>query len=80
VKLNGTNVVQMTQQRKEAATQLVVPDFDFVIVSARYQQGFGQVKVDAADGAVVLFKAVNHGSDSVVPTVFIIINRVCGCS
>lgn len=69
MELYSANVIQMAEQRKEAAAQLVVPDLDLVVVSAGHQQWFGTVEVDAADGAVVLLKAVYDRSDAVVPTV-----------
>jgi hypothetical protein len=70
--LNGTNVIQVTQERKQTATEFVIPDFDFVIVTTRNNQRFVRVKVDTPDRAIVLFESINDSSNSVVPTVVIV--------
>ena len=69
MKLHRANVIQMSQQSKQAAAEFVVPHFDLVVVATRYEQRFGQMKIDAADGTVVLFEAINHCPDAVVPAV-----------
>jgi hypothetical protein len=38
MKLNGSNVVQMSNQREGAAPQLVIPHFNFVIVAAAHKE------------------------------------------
>ena len=58
----------MTQQSEEAAAQFVIPDFDFVIVASRDNQGIMEVKIHAADGTVVFFEAVYDGADAVIPS------------
>ncbi len=69
VELDGADVIQMTEEGEEAPAELVVPDFDFVIVSSCGYEWFGEVEVDAADGTVVFFKTVNDCSYAVVPSV-----------
>lgn len=49
--LDSADVVEVPQQREEAAPLLVVPHLDFVVVAARHKEGLGGVKVDAAHRA-----------------------------
>ena len=67
VKLHRPDVVEVAQQREQAAAQLVRPDLDAIVVAARGEERLGGVEVDAADGAVVLVEAVDEGSHAVVP-------------
>lgn len=67
MKLHGADIVQMAQQGEEAAAQFVVPHFDFVVVSARDDEGLMEVEVDAADGAIMLLEAVDDGADAIIP-------------
>lgn len=69
MELDGANIIQMAQQGKETASQLVIPNLDFVIVATTDNEGFVQMKVHAADGAIVFFEAINHGSNAIIPTV-----------
>ncbi|TDH67254.1 hypothetical protein CCR75_000066 [Bremia lactucae] len=39
VELHRTNIVEMAEQRKETASELVVPYFEFIVIPARYEQG-----------------------------------------
>ena len=63
----GSNIIEMAVQREEAASRLVRPDLDLVIVTARNKKGLGFVEVNASDGAIVFFESVNQCSHSVVP-------------
>jgi hypothetical protein len=69
MKLDGTNVIEMSQQSKEASAQLVVPNFDLVIVSSADNERLVQVKIHSTDRTVVLFKAINHCAYTIVPTI-----------
>ena len=69
MKLNGADVIQVTQEGKETAAQLVVPDFDLVVISTRDNQGVGQVKINSTDGSIVLFKSINDSADPIIPAV-----------
>lgn len=71
MKLNGANVVQMSQECEETTAEFVIPHLDFVVVSARDYEGVVEVKVHAADGAVVFFEAVDDGAYAVVPSVWV---------
>ena len=67
MELDGPDVIQMAQEGEEAAPQLVVPNLDLVVVAAGHDERLVQVKVDAADGPLVLLEAVDDGPDAVVP-------------
>ena len=67
MKLDRSDVIQVTQEGKETAAQFVVPDLDLVVISTRYNQGVGQVKINATDGSVVLFKSINDSADAIIP-------------
>jgi hypothetical protein len=72
MELDRANVIQMSQQRKEAAAEFVVPHLDFVIVTARNEHGVRQMKVHASDRTLVLFKPINDRSNAVIPTELLI--------
>mmetsp|Transcript_7017 Transcript_7017/g.15969 ORF Transcript_7017/g.15969 Transcript_7017/m.15969 type:complete len:205 (+) Transcript_7017:3226-3840(+) len=67
MELHSSDVIQMTQQCKEASSKFIIPNLDFVIVAAGDDEGFVEMKVHTADGAVVLFEAVDDGAYAVVP-------------
>mmetsp|Transcript_53922 Transcript_53922/g.161368 ORF Transcript_53922/g.161368 Transcript_53922/m.161368 type:complete len:210 (+) Transcript_53922:165-794(+) len=67
MELDCADVIQMSQQSEQASSQLVIPHFDLVIVSPRDDEGIAEVKVNAADGAVVLLKPIDDRADTVVP-------------
>jgi hypothetical protein len=56
---NGTDVVQVTIQSKEASPALVGPDLDLVIITSRNEKRLGVMEIDGSNRAIVLFKAVN---------------------
>jgi hypothetical protein len=58
----------MAEEGEEASAKFVIPYFDFVIVSSGDDEGFVEVEVDAADGSVVFFKAVDDGAYSIIPS------------
>jgi len=49
--LHRADVVQVAQQREQASTQLVVPHFDLVVVTARHEQRLRRMEADATNGA-----------------------------
>jgi hypothetical protein len=61
-------LIQMSEQRKQTTTQLVVPDLDFIVVSSRHKEWLRQMEIDTSDWPVMLLKAINHRSNTVVPT------------
>eukprot|EP00967_Tisochrysis_lutea_P014290 scaffold16053_cov21-Tisochrysis_lutea.AAC.1 len=67
MKLDGADVVQVAQQREQAASKLIVPDLDFVIITTGHKQGLRAVEVHPSHRAIVLIKAVNEGAHAVVP-------------
>lgn len=67
VEEDGSDIIQMPIQREEASSGLRRPHLDFVVVSSGYEERLCLVEVDASDGAIVLFEAVNQGSHAVVP-------------
>jgi hypothetical protein len=68
MELDRSDVIQVTEEREKTAAELVVPDFDFVIVTAGDDEWFKKVKVDPADWPFVFFEAVNDGSHAIVPS------------
>lgn len=67
MKENGSDIVEMAIQCEEASSGLVRPDFDLVIVAARYEEGLCFMKIDAADRAIVLFESIYQCSHPVIP-------------
>jgi hypothetical protein len=67
VEKNGSNIVEMAVQCKEAATCLVGPDLDLIVVSARDEEGLRLVEIDSADRAVMLLKSVDERPHTVIP-------------
>jgi hypothetical protein len=64
---DGSDVVEMTVERKQATATLVRPNLDLVVVATRNEEWLRLVEVDAADGPIVLFESINQRSHSVVP-------------
>ena len=67
MELHRTNVIQVTQQGEEASSKFVIPNLDFVIISTSDDERFVEMKVHAANGTIVFFKAVYDGAYTVVP-------------
>lgn len=67
VEKNRPNVVQVAIEGEEAAACGERPNLDLVVVSSGYEQRLGAVKVDAADGAVMLLKPIYQGAHAIVP-------------
>lgn len=63
----SAHVIQVAIQCEKTPASLVVPDLNLVVVTSRHKQGLGRMKVDTADGAIVLFESVNESSHAVVP-------------
>lgn len=64
---NGSDVVKMAVEGEQAASRLVRPDLDLVIVATRYEQGLCLMKVDSTDWSIVLLESVDQGTHTVVP-------------
>lgn len=58
----------MAQQGEKASAQFVVPYLDFVIVTSTDNQRICFVEIDATDWSIVLFEAIDDGTDSIIPT------------
>ncbi len=69
MELNCTNIIQVAQQCKEASSEFVVPNLNFVIISTGNDERFVEVKVYATDGSVVFFEAVDDSAYAVIPSV-----------
>jgi hypothetical protein len=67
MKANSTNVVQVSQQSEKTSTQLVVPDFNAIVVSATNYEGLRLMEVYTSHGAVVLVETVKESTHPVVP-------------
>lgn len=61
------NVIQMPMKCKEAFSLLIVPYFDFIIVTTRNEKWLVFVKINSSDGAFVFLKLVNKGACAIVP-------------
>ena len=59
---SGPDVVKMTQQREDAASLLVIPHFDLIVISSGDKKRLLFVKVHASDGTIVLVKLVKEGA------------------
>ncbi|GAT24524.1 phospholipid-transporting ATPase [Aspergillus luchuensis] len=60
-------VVQMAIQCEHATTSLVVPDLDLVVVTSGNEEGLCRVEVNATNGAIMFFEAINESSHAVIP-------------
>lgn len=67
VEENGSDVVEMAVESKEAASSLVGPDLDLVVVASRNEERLGLVEVDTSNRSIVFLEAINQGSHSVIP-------------
>mmetsp|Transcript_61092 Transcript_61092/g.171174 ORF Transcript_61092/g.171174 Transcript_61092/m.171174 type:complete len:225 (+) Transcript_61092:1764-2438(+) len=67
MELNSSDVIQVSQQCEKTSSELVVPYFDFVIVTAGDNQRLVEVKIHTSNGSFVLFESINHRSNAVVP-------------
>jgi len=47
---------------------LVIPDFDFIVISARYNKRLVKMKVYTTNWPIVFFESFNDCSYSVIPT------------
>jgi hypothetical protein len=68
MKLNSSNVIQVTQEGEETTTELVVPHLDLVVVSTRHDERLVEMKVHTAYRAIVFLEAINDSSHAVVPS------------
>jgi hypothetical protein len=57
----------MVGDGKGTFAELVVPHFDFEIVSATHKERLGEMKVHRSHGAGVFVKRLQQGADAVVP-------------
>jgi hypothetical protein len=67
VKLDSSDVIQMSKKSKQTPMQLVVPDLDFVIISSRYEERLRIVKMYTANRSIVLVEAIDESSHPEVP-------------
>lgn len=67
VEHSGSDVIQMAQQGENATFLLVVPYLDFVIVSARHEQGLLVVETYSAYGAVVFVEFFKQCAHAIIP-------------
>lgn len=61
------DVVQMSEEGKDALLLLVVPDFDLVIVTAGDKERLILMEGDSSDWTVVLIEFLDHCRHAVVP-------------
>ena len=58
---------QVTEEREETTTLLIVPHFDFVVVATTHKHRLRLVEVNATHRPVVLVKTVDAGAHPIVP-------------
>ena len=46
--LHGTNVVQVSEKGKQATAEFVIPDLDFIVITARHKKRLDLVEVYSA--------------------------------
>lgn len=64
---DGSDIVEVAVQREQASPSLIGPDLDFVVVTARDEEGLRVVEVDSSHRTIVLFESINQRSHPVVP-------------
>lgn len=64
---DGSNIVQVSVQGKQASPRLIRPDLDLIIVTARHEERLSLVEVNSSDRSIVLLKSVYESSHAVVP-------------
>jgi hypothetical protein len=50
----------MSQKCEEATTKLVVPHFDFVVITTRYNQWLNTMEINTANWAIVLVESLEQ--------------------
>ena len=69
------DVVKMTQQREDAASLLVIPHFDLIVISSGDKERLLFVEVHTSDGTIVLVKLVKEGAHPIKAMVSIIMTQ-----
>mmetsp|Transcript_11249 Transcript_11249/g.32344 ORF Transcript_11249/g.32344 Transcript_11249/m.32344 type:complete len:424 (-) Transcript_11249:228-1499(-) len=67
MELDGADVIQVAQQCEEAASELVIPDLDLVVITSGHDERLLQVEIHTAHGTIVLLETIDDGSDAVIP-------------
>ena len=63
---HGPNIIHMSIQRDYTPFELIVPDLDLKIISARNKQRLGQMEIDASDRALVFVEGLQQSAQAVV--------------
>jgi hypothetical protein len=61
------NIIQMSSQGEQASLGIVVPNFDSVIISSRYEHRLCLMKVYTSNRAIMFLETINKSSHTVVP-------------
>ena len=67
VKKYRSYVVQVAIKSKKAASSLIGPDLDLVIIPAGYEERLCLVEVNTPDWAVVFLESIDQRSHAVIP-------------
>ena len=67
VKENRPHVVKMAIECEQTPSTLIRPNFDLVVISARYKKWLCFVEIDSSDWPIVLLKAVYQSAHAVIP-------------
>jgi hypothetical protein len=69
MKLDSSNVIQVTQKGKETPSKFVVPHFNFVIITAGTQHGLSEMEIHTSYWTIVLFESINYRSNAIIPSI-----------
>lgn len=62
-----SNIIHVTMECEQTFTLFVIPNFDFVVVTTRDEQGLVLVKVYTTYRPLMFFKFIDKSAGSVVP-------------
>lgn len=64
---HSSYVVKMAVQGEQAASALVRPNLDLVIVRSRNEQWLSFVEIDSSNWSIMFLESINQGAHPVVP-------------
>lgn len=67
MKINRPDIVEVSDQGKDASPEFVVPDFDLVIITARNEKRLRAMEINAANRPLMLVEAIDEGAHAIVP-------------
>lgn len=67
MKINRPDVVKMPDQRKDTASEFVVPNLDFVIITTRDEKRLGAMEIDSTNRSFMFVKAIDERAHTIIP-------------